>query len=342
MIVPSSSSSDPHPMSRTLRDQPAMNDRTRSSSRQGPAVQRASLEAALVDRYTIGDEIGRGGMAFVYRARDIANARDVALKVLRPEMTAAVGAARFLREIAIEQRLSHPSVLPLYDWGWAAGSLYYTMPYVGGETLRDRLRRLTQLSLTDAVAIARDVAAALDYAHSENVIHRDIKPANILLADGPALVADFGIARAMTVAGGDQLTGSGVGLGTPEYMSPEQSREARLVEGTTDIYALGCVFYEALAGEPPFTGPNVQTVMEKHAKAPPPSLHIIRPSLPRQLDDVIACALAKTPKDRYQTAVAFVDAVVAATPDGESRDVAADVPRPDAAAENARKFRWPW
>src|SRR5687768_9137347 len=303
------------------------------------AAQLAGLEAALADRYTIDREIGRGGMAFVFRARDITNARDVALKVLRPEMTAAVGAARFLREIAIEQRLSHRSILPLYDWGWAAGSLYYTMPHVPGETLRDRLARLHQLALVDAIAIARDIASALDYAHAEHVIHRDIKPANVLLADGPALIADFGIARAMTVAGGDALTGSGVGLGTPEYMSPEQSLEARLVDGTTDIYALGCVFYEMLAGEPPFTGRNVQTVMEKHAKAPPPSLHIIRPSLPAQLDDAIARALAKAPRDRFQTAEQFIEAVVAATPDGEPAATLRDVGgSPDA----VRKFRWPW
>ena len=299
------------------------------------AAQLAGLEAALAGRYTIDREIGRGGMAFVFRARDITNARDVALKVLRPEMTAAVGAARFLREIAIEQRLSHPSILPLYDWGWAGGSLYYTMPYVHGDTLRDRIAHLQQLSLADAIAIARDVAGALDYAHGEHVVHRDIKPANILLAEGPALVADFGIARAVTVAGGDQLTGSGVGLGTPEYMSPEQSSEARLVDGRTDIYALGCVFYEMLAGEPPFTGRNVQIVMEKHAKAPVPKLHIIRPSLPAALDDAIARALAKAPADRFASAMEFIAAAIAATGQGEPDRVVAPVAA-------ARKFRWPW
>ena len=299
------------------------------------AAQLAGLEAALADRYTIDREIGRGGMAFVFHARDLANGRDVALKVLRPEMTAAVGAARFLREIAIEQRLSHPSILPLYDWGWAGGSLYYTMPYVHGETLRGRLARVHQLSLAEAIAIATDVASALDYAHREHVVHRDIKPANILLADGPALVADFGIARAVTVAGGDQLTGSGVGLGTPEYMSPEQSSEARLVDGRTDIYALGCVFYEMLGGEPPFTGRNVQIVMEKHAKAPVPKLHIIRPSLPEAVDDVIARALAKVPADRFATASEFVAAIIAATGQGEADRVAPSQP-------STRKFRWPW
>ena len=319
-------------------DPPPTPDRPHSAARHAHA-QLASLKAALTDRYTIEQEIGRGGMAFVYRARDVVNERDVALKVLRPEMTAAVGAARFLREIAIEQRLSHPSILPLYDWGWATGSLYYTMPHVAGETLRDRLARVHRLALAETIAIARDIASALDYAHAEHVIHRDIKPANILLADGPALIADFGIARAMTVAGGDALTGSGVGLGTPEYMSPEQSLEARLVDGTTDIYALGCVFYEMLAGEPPFTGPNVQSVMEKHAKAPPPSLHIIRPSLPERLDGAIARALAKAPRDRFQTAAQFIDAVIAATPDGEADIALRDA---EAAPETARKFRWPW
>ena len=299
------------------------------------AAQLAGLEAALAGRYAIDREIGRGGMAFVFRARDITNARDVALKLLRPEMTAAVGAARFLREIAIEQRLSHPSILPLYDWGWAGGSLYYTMPYVHGETLRDRIAQVQQLSLAEAIAIARDVAGALDYAHREHVVHRDIKPANILLAEGPALVADFGIARAMTVAGGDQLTGSGVGLGTPEYMSPEQSSEARLVDGRTDIYALGCVFYEMLGGEPPFTGRNVQIVMEKHAKAPVPRLHIIRPSLPEALDDVMARALAKAPGDRFASATEFIAAAVDATGGGEADPAVAPV-------ASTRKFQWPW
>ena len=311
-----------------------MTERTRFTPRQDPGAQLAGLKTALADRYAIRREIGQGGMAFVYQARDIANAREVALKVLRPEMTAAVGAARFLREISIEQRLSHPGILPLYDWGWAGGSLYYTMPYVEGETLRDRLHRIRQLPLDEAIGIVRDVAAALDYAHSEHVVHRDIKPANILLADGPALIADFGIARAVTVAGGDQLTGSGVGLGTPEYMSPEQSSEARLVDGSTDIYSLGCVFYEMLAGEPPFTGPTVQIVMEKHAKAPPPLLHIIRPSLGQRLDAVIARALAKAPKDRYPSAAAFTADVTAATAEGENNPVLY--------SEVARKFKWPW
>ena len=316
------------------REQAAIPERTRFSARDRPNAQLAGLEAALADRYVIEREIGQGGMAFVYKARDIANERDVALKVLRPEMTAAVGAARFLREIAIEQRLSHPGILPLYDWGWAGGSLYYTMTYVEGETLRDRLLRVPQLSLSEAIAVAGDVAAALDYAHAEHVVHRDIKPANILLSDGRALVADFGIARAVTVAGGDQLTGSGVGLGTPEYMSPEQSSEARLVEGTTDTYALGCVFYEMLAGEPPFSGPNVQTVMERHAKSPPPLLHIIRPSLPPGLDAVIARTLAKAPKDRFTSGAEFIAAVIAATAEGETKPVLY--------SEAARKFKWPW
>ena len=311
-----------------------MPELTRLSARHDHGPQLEALKIALADRYTIVREIGQGGMAFVYKARDIANDRDVALKVLRPEMTAAVGAARFLREIAIEQRLSHPGILPLYDWGWAGGALYYTMPFVEGETLRDRLHRHQQLPLDDAIGIATDVAAALDYAHSEEVVHRDIKPANILLCDGPTRIADFGIARAVTVAGGDQLTGSGVGLGTPEYMSPEQSSEARLVTGSTDIYALGCVFYEMLAGEPPFTGPNVQAVMEKHAKAPPPLLHIIRPSLSARVDAVIARALAKSPKDRFPSAAEFIAAARAATAEGE--------PSPVLYTEAARKFRWPW
>jgi serine/threonine-protein kinase len=288
-----------------------MTEQTPHSYR-GAGAQLRELRSALANRYVIEREIGEGGMAVVYQAKDIAQDRSVALKVLRPEMTAAVGAARFLREIEIERRLHHPNILPMFDWGWAGGSLYYTMPCVEGETLRQRIHRDHQLPLADAIAITRDVAQALDYAHAQQIIHRDIKPANILLCSAGALVADFGIARAMTAAGGEQLTASGVALGTPEYMSPEQGHAERNVDGRTDLYALGCVLYEMLAGEPPFTGPSVQAIIARHSQAPPPSLRIVRGSLPPAIDKVIAKAIAKAPVDRFQTGMELVTALEAA------------------------------
>ena len=298
------------------------------------------LKRALATRYSIEHQLGQGGMAIVYRARDLTHDRAVALKVLRPEMTAAVGAQRFLREIEIERRLDHPNILPLLDWGWAGGCLYYAMPCIDGETLFDRIRRERQLSLEDTLGIAREVAAALDYAHGQGVIHRDVKPANILLCRGPALVADFGIARAVITAGGEQLTGSGVGLGTPEYMSPEQSSQASMVDNSTDIYALGCVVYEMLAGEPPFTGATVQVVTARHAKAPVPLLRTIRPSLPAGIDETIARALAKLPADRYPTAGAFVEALSGASVGGEA---APDLEkRSERRREQMAWFKWPF
>ncbi len=317
-----------------------MTERTPSSARKAETAQLEELKRALASRYSIEHQLGQGGMAVVYRARDLVQDRVVALKVLRPEMTAAVGAARFLREIEIERRLDHPNILPLLDWGWVSGSLYYAMPCVDGETLRDRIHREQQLTLEAAVAIAADVAAALDYAHAEGVIHRDVKPANILMCTGPAMVADFGIARAVTAAGGEQLTGSGVGLGTPEYMSPEQSSAASTVDRRTDIYSLGCVFYEMLAGEPPFMGATVQVVMARHAKSPPPLLRTIRPSLPASLDTAVHRALAKAPEDRFATAGEFIAAVTGAAAEGETS--------PDLAKHTARRqeqlawFKWPF
>jgi serine/threonine-protein kinase len=309
------------------------------SPRRHEHAQIEELKRALAGRYTIEHQLGQGGMAIVYRARDLVHGRDVALKVLRPEMTAAVGAARFLREIEIERRLDHPNILPLLDWGWAGGCLYYAMPCIDGETLFDRIRRERQLSLDDALTIAREVAGALDYAHAQGVIHRDVKPANILLR-GPALVADFGIARAVISAGGEQLTGSGVGLGTPEYMSPEQSSQAATVDNRTDIYALGCVFYEMLAGEPPFTGATVQVVTSRHAKAPVPLLRTIRPTLPAGIDDAIRRALDKVPEGRYATAGDFVAALTTAAAGGEAA--------PDLSKRHERRreqmawFKWPF
>jgi serine/threonine-protein kinase len=322
------------------KDTVDMVERRPFSTRKDEVAQIEELRRALASRYVVEDQLGEGGMALVYRARDLEQNRTVALKVLRPEMTAAVGAARFLREIEIERRLDHPNILPMLDWGWAGGSLYYAMPCVDGETLRDRIRRERQLSLEDAATIAQDVADALDYAHRQGVIHRDVKPANILLPAGPALVADFGIARAVTAAGGEQLTGSGVGLGTPEYMSPEQTSAASSVDNRTDIYALGCVFYEMLAGEPPFTGATVQVVTARHAKATPPFVRTIRPSLPPSVDAAIHRALAKSPAARFPTAGELVAAITAAGEEGEVQ--------PDPAMRAARRreqmawFKWPF
>jgi eukaryotic-like serine/threonine-protein kinase len=208
-----------------------------------------SFADSLRSRYTFEHELGRGGMATVYLARDVKHDRFVALKVLHPELSAALGPARFLREIQVIARLQHPHILPLIDSGEANGLVYYLMPYVEGESLRDRLRREKQLPLEDALRIAREVALALDYAHRHGVVHRDIKPENILLSDNQALVADFGVARAVEAAGQDRLTETGLSVGTPSYMSPEQAAGERDLDGRTDIYSLGCVLYEMSVGE---------------------------------------------------------------------------------------------
>ena len=310
------------------------------SSRAEELSQLEELKRALGDRYAVERQLGAGGMALVYRAQDLVQKRTVALKVLRPEMTAAVGAQRFLREIEIERRLDHPNILPMLDWGCAAGSLYYAMPCIDGESLCDRIQRERQLPLDDALKIAGDVSRALDYAHGEGVIHRDVKPANILLTPDAALVADFGIARAVTAAGGERLTGSGVGLGTPEYMSPEQGSAAADVDHRTDIYALGCVIYEMLAGEPPFTGATVQVVTARHAKAPRPLVRTIRPTLPPSVDPAIHRAIAPDPADRFATAADFMQAITAAAAEGEDKPVLA---RGSARRrEQLAWFKWPF
>ena len=253
-------------------------------------------------------------MAVVYLARDRKHDREVAVKVLRPELAAALGVERFLREIRIAAGLQHPNILPLYDSGEADGLLYYVMPYVAGDSLRDRIRKGGPMALADALGVVSETADALGYAHSHNVVHRDIKPENILISGGHALVADFGIARAITAAGGDRVTETGVSVGTPAYMSPEQALADPQVDGRADIYALGCVLYEMLAGEPPFTGPTAQAVIARHSVDPVPPLTTVRPGVPAEVDAAMRRALAKVPADRYPTAADFRAALSGARP----------------------------
>jgi Flp pilus assembly protein TadD len=286
------------------------------------------LRAALADRYELDREIGSGGMAHVYLAHDRQHDRDVAIKVLRPELAAAIGSDRFLREIRIEARLQHPHILPLYDSGTADGFLYYVMPRVEGENLKERILREKQLPLADALQITKEVAEALSYAHAHDVVHRDIKPANILLSGTHALVADFGIAKAISEADVDALTGTGIAVGTPEYMSPEQGSGDHGADARTDVYSLGCVLYEMLAGQPPFTGRTVQMVLARHRQDTPPSLRVVRPSLPLEVEQAVETALAKVPADRF----AGVDQFVAAL----TRPVAKPPPRRAVGAD-----RWP-
>ena len=265
------------------------------------------LKAALADKYAIERELGRGGMATVYLAEDLKHERRVAVKVLRPELAEALGPDRFLREIKIAAGLSHPHILPVHDSGKADGFLYYVMPYVEGETLRDRLNREGQLPIDEALQLTREIADALGSAHSRGVIHRDIKPENILLEEGHAVVADFGIARAVTAAGGDRLTETGLVVGTPAYMSPEQAG-GDAVDGRSDLYSLGCVLYELLAGQPPFTGASAAALVRQHMTAEPTPVDILRPSVPKFVSNALTAALAKTPADRFQ-ALQFADAL---------------------------------
>ncbi len=269
----------------------------------------ARLERALADRYALARQIGRGGMAFVYLARDLRHGRRVALKVLAPELAQALGPERFLREIEIAAQLSHPRIVPLLDSGAADGLLYYAMPFMEGESLRQRLDREKQLPVDDALEIARQVAAALAYAHGQGIVHRDIKPENILLHEGEALVADFGIARAVTAAGGSRLTESGIALGTPVYMSPEQASGETGVDARSDTYSLACVLYEMLAGEPPFTGPTAQVITARKLSHQAPDVALLRESVPSTVGDAVRTALAPVPADRYATVAQFAEAL---------------------------------
>ncbi|MFN9202719.1 MAG: protein kinase domain-containing protein [Gemmatimonas sp.] len=267
------------------------------------------LTAALVDRYRVERELGAGGMATVYLAHDLKHDRDVAIKVLHPDLGAALGADRFLAEIKTTAKLQHPHILPLLDSGAADGLLYYVMPYVRGETLRARLERETQLPIADAVRIATQVAEALQAAHALGIVHRDIKPENILLQDGHALVADFGIALAVQQAGGQRITQTGLSLGTPAYMSPEQAGAEKALDGRSDQYALAAVFYEMLAGAPPFTGPSVAAVMARLMTERPRPVHEQRASVPPAVSAAVGRALEKLPADRFASCAEFARAL---------------------------------
>lgn len=270
--------------------------------------------AAGASRYAIVRELAKGSMATVYLAKDLKLDRPVALKLLRPELAASTANERFHREIAILAGLHHPHILQIHDSGVLelAGrppAPYYVMPFVQGESLRRRLARETQLPVDIAVRLSIEVADALAYAHARGIVHRDIKPDNILLETGHALVADFGIARAVDLAGGESLSLSGIRLGTPGYMSPEQAADDGLIDGRSDIYSLGCVLYEMLAGEPPFSGATMQAIFARHASDPMPSLRTVRAEVPGWLEDVLRKAMAKTPEGRYPNAERFAAAL---------------------------------
>ena len=288
-----------------------------------PSDQLARLGTALAGRYAIQRELGRGGMATVYLADDLKHGRQVAIKVLRPELGSLLGGDRFTREIQIAAALNHPHILPLYDSGSADGLLFYVMPYVRGESVRQKLSRQRELPIDEALGIVRQVAAALEHAHAHGLIHRDIKPENILLHEGEAMVTDFGIALALAGgeagrvpsgrvgSGEDRLTGTGITLGTPQYMSPEQAAGERTLDARTDVYSLGCVLYELLAGEPPYTGATAQAVMAKRFTDPVPAVRRLRPTVPRTVEQALMRALARVPADRFESASAFADALTA-------------------------------
>src|SRR5213596_1428027 len=267
------------------------------------------VRASLAGCYTIERELGAGGMATVYLARDLKHDRDVALKVLRPDLAALLGAERFLQEIRISAKLDHPHILTLIDSGADDGFVWYILPLVRGESLRAKLTREKQLRLEEALTITRQIASALDYAHRHGVIHRDIKPENILLHEGQALVADFGIALAVSAAGATRMTESGMSLGTPHYMSPEQAMGERELTARSDVYALGAVLYEMLVGEPPFTGPTAQAIVAKVVTETPRPLISQRHTVPPHIEAAVLMALEKLPADRFASTAAFADAL---------------------------------
>lgn len=268
-----------------------------------------SVRDTLTERYRIDRQIAKGSTAYIYLATDVRLERRVAVKVLLPELASSVSSERFLREIQIASKLTHPRILPLYDSGVLNGMLYYVMPFVDGETLRDRLGKGKQLALDDTFRITRDVASALDYAHSQDVIHRDVKPDNIMVFGGEAVVTDFGIARAMTLAGGTKLTETGMTLGTPTYMSPEQASGHKRLDGRADLYSLACVVYEMLAGHAPFLGSSAHEILLRHVNDPVPRLVAARPDVPLSVEAAILKAMNKKPGDRFATVAEFAAAL---------------------------------
>src|SRR5215472_12514388 len=297
-----------------------------------------ALATALADRYTIERLIGEGGMARVFLARDLRHNRRVALKVLRPDLGAVVGVERFQAEIEVTANLQHPNLLALFDSGVAGDLLFYVMPYVEGESLRARIDREKQLPVDEAVRLASAVAGALDYAHRHGVIHRDLKPENILLHDGQPLVADFGIALAISNASGARITQTGISLGTPQYMSPEQATGDRAIDARTDIYSLGALTYEMLTGEPPHTGSTSQAVIARVLTERPRGIRVTRPSVPPYIEAAVEKALEKMPADRWATARDFAEALAGARPIAQSY-VRAAAATATAAPSRARKAR---
>ncbi len=283
---------------------------------------RDRLQRAVADNYRLERELGRGGMATVYLARDLRHDRQVALKVLHPELGAVLGAERFLNEIRLTARLQHPNILPLFDSGQADGLLFYVMPFIDGESLRARLDREKQLPVDEAVRIAQEAAGALAYAHRQGVIHRDVKPENILLQDGQALVSDFGIGLVASAARGSRMTQTGISLGTPQYMSPEQAAGERDLTPRSDVYSLACVVYEMLVGEPPFTGPNAQAVFAKAMTESPAPLCPRRRTIPPYVEAAVLRALEKLPADRFATALEFSAALAGTATSGPAATLA--------------------
>jgi len=269
------------------------------------------LRTGLAGRYTIERELGAGGMATVYLAHDVKHRRMVAIKVLRPELASLLGPDRFLREVEVAAQLNHPHILALYDSGEAEGFLFYVMPYIKGESLRQKLEREKQLSIEEALGVTRQVASALGYAHAHDVIHRDVKPENILLHEGEAMVADFGIALAVSAAASERLTLTGLAVGTPAYMSPEQAVSERALDARSDVYSLGCVLYEMLAGEPPYTGATAQVLIAKRLVDPVPAVRRLRAAVPVGVEQALTKALAKVPADRWASTLAFAEALAA-------------------------------
>ena len=273
----------------------------------------AHLTTALADRYSIERELGQGGMATVFLAHDLKHDRDVALKVLRPELAALLGRERFLAEIRLTAKLDHPHILTLLDSGESDGFLWYTLPFIRGESLRQKLQRERQLDIAESIGLARQIAAALGHAHDLGIVHRDVKPENILLHEGEAMLADFGIALAVREAGGRRLTETGLGIGTPQYMSPEQATAERAIDARSDIFSLGAVLYEMLSGEPPFTGSSAQAVIARLITERSTPLRALRDAVPVGIEAAVARALEKAPADRFPSAAAFSAALATGT-----------------------------